>query len=118
MSGGNWHTYKKTYDVHIDREGEIVVTWHGISEVVPGDDRDLIQWAFDQGREFERVQPTRWKASPANWCEATMAERDLTMREAAVKIHEVFLSLMDAGFTEQQALYLCGQTMSGGSNDG
>lgn len=55
MTDGNWHTYANTYDVWLSSK-KVVVTWHGTSEVVPSDDRDLIQWAFNKGREFERVQ--------------------------------------------------------------
>lgn len=32
--------------------------------------------------------------------------------EAAAQIHEVFLSYVAAGFTEQQALYLVGQILT------
>lgn len=35
-----------------------------------------------------------------------------TMDEAAIALHELFLSLQRAGFTEQQALYLVRQTLA------
>ena len=40
------------------------------------------------------------------------------MQEAFSQLHEIFLSFQDSGFTEQQALYLCGQMMRGSMNPG
>lgn len=43
-----------------------------------------------------------------------MADQPLSMAEGAVGLHELFTSLVKAGFTERQALYLVGQVMRGG----
>lgn len=37
---------------------------------------------------------------------------------AAASLHELYLSLVAAGFTETQALYLVGQAMTGQQNQG
>lgn len=44
-----WHTYANVYDVFLG-DGNVVVTWHGRGP----DDRDLIEWAFQKGRQLER----------------------------------------------------------------
>lgn len=36
-------------------------------------------------------------------------DRPLSIAESATAIHEIFLSLMNVGFTEAQALYLVAQ---------
>jgi hypothetical protein len=40
-----------------------------------------------------------------------MDEPMTELGESAVHMHEVFLSYVQAGFTEQQALYLVGQAL-------
>ncbi|WP_198541185.1 hypothetical protein [Parafrankia soli] len=40
----------------------------------------------------------------------------LSISESAVAMHEIFLSLQAAGFTEQQALYLVGQMFRPGAS--
>ena len=40
------------------------------------------------------------------------------LREAAVQTHELFKTYLDAGFTEQQALYLVGQMIRGAAQQG
>ena len=40
------------------------------------------------------------------------------MQEAFAQLHETFLVFQQSGFTEQQALYLCGQMMRGAMNPG
>lgn len=41
------------------------------------------------------------------------AGQPLSIAEGAVGLHELFTSLVNAGFTENQALYLVGQAMRG-----
>lgn len=38
---------------------------------------------------------------------------DFTIKESAITIHEVYLSFIEAGFSEWQALYLVGQMVRG-----
>lgn len=46
-------------------------------------------------------------------------ERPGNLTAAAIAMHEIFTSLLEAGFTEQQALYLTAQmTMGGRRKDG
>jgi hypothetical protein len=40
-----------------------------------------------------------------------MPDQPFSMSESAVAIHELFVSLTAAGFTERQALYLIAQTV-------
>lgn len=40
----------------------------------------------------------------------------LSMREMAVGIHEYFVSLMEAGFTRKEALYIVGEAVKGANN--
>lgn len=40
-----------------------------------------------------------------------MSSPEFSLRETAVAMHELFMSYLAAGFTEQQALYLIGQMM-------
>ena len=42
--------------------------------------------------------------------------KPMSMAESAVAMHELFLSLVKAGFSEQQALYLVGQALRAGSS--
>jgi hypothetical protein len=41
-------------------------------------------------------------------------ERTGNLTTAAIAMHEIFTSLLSAGFTEQQALYLTAQLTTGG----
>lgn len=43
----------------------------------------------------------------------TPVEPMTELLESAVSLHELYLSYVEAGFTEQQALYLIGQVLAG-----
>jgi len=49
-----------------------------------------------------------------------MSKDDLSLRERAIHFHEAYVSFIEAGFTEHQALYLIGQAMrpQGGATNG
>lgn len=46
-----------------------------------------------------------------------MAEQPFTMAESAAALHELFLSLMSAGFTEKQALIILGHMLAGAKGE-
>lgn len=46
-----------------------------------------------------------------------MPELPSSMMEAAISVHEFFRSFMEAGFTEDQALKLCGMIINKDPDD-
>ncbi len=41
-----------------------------------------------------------------------MSEQALTLSEAAIALHEFFISLLSAGFSPDQAIYLVGEIVA------
>ncbi len=42
----------------------------------------------------------------------------MTLAESAIGLHEFYLSLTNAGFTDEQAMYLVGEIVAGAAGDG
>jgi len=47
-----------------------------------------------------------------------MEEQPLTLAEAAIGLHELYISLVSAGFSEDQAMYLVAEVVSSQARGG